>query len=152
MTEPLKLYVQGDPVPQGSHMAALTQSGRPYLRESNSQRLRPWRAAIKKAAKEAMARRDKFVGPLAVSLTFALERPKSHAGSRSWPASAPDVDKLCRCWDSLTGVVWYDDGQVVSVSARKVWAEYDVDWLPGVLIWVAHVPGFTPPEPVHLPG
>jgi Holliday junction resolvase RusA-like endonuclease len=36
----------------------------------------------------------------------------------------PDLDKLVRAiLDSLTGVVWRDDAQVVDIVARKVYAE-----------------------------
>ncbi len=43
----------------------------------------------------------------------------------------PDLDKLCRaCLDSLTGIVWRDDAQVVRLEASK---DYGA---PGVMIWV----------------
>lgn len=149
MSDPLEFFVQGECVPQGSHTPAVTKDGRPYLRESNSQRLRPWRKTVKAAAKEAMAGRDKFGGPLAVSLMFALHRPQSHEGTRTWPSVRPDFDKLTRAaCDSMTGAVYYDDGQIVSATIRKVWAVYDVDYPPGLLVWVDHVAGFCPPARV----
>ncbi len=43
----------------------------------------------------------------------------------------PDLDKLCRaCLDSLTGIVWRDDSQVVRLEANK---DYGA---PGAMIWV----------------
>jgi Holliday junction resolvase RusA-like endonuclease len=151
MADPLTFFVAGQPVPQGSHIAQATKDGKAYLRESNGERLRPWRAEVKRVAKEAMAGRTKFVGPLVVVLTFALERPKSHEGGPTWPATAPDQDKLARAVnDSMTKTVYYDDGQIVSSSVRKVWAGYDVEYPPGVLVWVNHVPGYVQPDVLAL--
>ena len=43
----------------------------------------------------------------------------------------PDIDKHCRaCLDSLTGIVWRDDAQVVRLEASK---DYGI---PSVMIWV----------------
>jgi Holliday junction resolvase RusA-like endonuclease len=39
------------------------------------------------------------------------------------PAKKPDLDNIVKVLDALNGVVWRDDAQVVSVFARKVYAE-----------------------------
>lgn len=66
--------------------------------------------------------------PLLVELTFTFERPKSHltskgilkSGLSEYHVKRPDVDKLIRAiLDSLTGIAYVDDSQVVSVAARK---------------------------------
>lgn len=46
---------------------------------------------------------------------------KGHFGA--WKATRPDVDNLCKLGlDSLNGVAWFDDGQVVELRAVKVFA------------------------------
>ena len=68
---------------------------------------------------------------ISCSVTFTFHRPLSHYGtgknselvkasSPRYPAKPPDLDKLVRAiWDSLTSVVWVDDGQVVANTIRK---------------------------------
>lgn len=65
-----------------------------------------------------------------MDLTFTFERPKSHvkrngdlrSGYSEYHVQRPDVDKLCRAiLDALTGVVYHDDSQVISLSAVKQW-------------------------------
>ena len=70
--------------------------------------------------------------PLAVTLLFRLPAPQRlPRRRRAWPDRRPDLDKLCRaCLDSLTGIVWRDDTQVVHLEASK---DYGA---PGVMIWV----------------
>ena len=59
-------------------------------------------------------------GPVLLDLTFVLPRPKSLPKRVSYHLKKPDVDKLARCvLDGLTGVVYRDDSQVVTVSAHK---------------------------------
>ena len=59
-------------------------------------------------------------------------RPRHRLGPLSEkPPRRPDLDKLCRaCLDSLTGIVWRDDAQVVRLEASKGYGA------PGVVIWV----------------
>lgn len=125
--------VRGLPAPQGSKRAIRNRhTGRVALVES-SKRVAPWRADVRAAALAAMGDRLPLFGPLTVSLTFALPRPKGHYGSGrnvavvrpsapSYPAGKPDLDKLVRSTlDALTGVVFADDAQVVEVTARKLY-------------------------------
>ena len=58
--------------------------------------------------------------PVHVALKCFLARPDSVPKKRSHPSVKPDLDKLVRsCLDSLTGVGFKDDGQVVHVTASK---------------------------------
>ena len=61
---------------------------------------------------------------------FDFRRPKSHLTSKgALTKAAPlfptgrqigDTDKLIRSvCDALTGIVWYDDSQVVDITAKK---------------------------------
>ena len=67
-----------------------------------------------------------------MTLLFRLPEPQRlPRRRRAWPDRRPDLDKLCRaCLDSLTGIVWRDDTQVVHLEASK---DYGA---PGVMIWV----------------
>jgi Holliday junction resolvase RusA-like endonuclease len=74
-------------------------------------------------------------GPLQVRMVFTRPRPKGHFGTGrnaerlkpsapQYPTGVPDVLKLTRgVEDALTGVVWYDDAQIVSESISKVYGE-----------------------------
>jgi Holliday junction resolvase RusA-like endonuclease len=76
--------------------------------------------AMQEAGK-AMPLADKHV-PVELTLEFTFLRPPSAPKGRQWPAVLPDVDKLIRSTlDSLTGVLWKDDAQVVRVLAEKVY-------------------------------
>lgn len=132
MIEPLlELWISGVPQAQGSKRLVRGR-GPDRMIESNDRTLRPWRATI---AGEARAKFERYGGPtteaVAVTLGFMFARPKSHYGSgrnagelkRSAPAyksTKPDIDKLVRAvLDSLTGIVFVDDGQVATLTAWK---------------------------------
>ena len=77
-------------------------------------------------------------GPLAVRATFYLAQPRS-ARRRALPHVKPDLDKLLRAvGDALTGTVYADDSQVVSIAAAKLYgepprAEIEVEAIPSTL-------------------
>lgn len=93
-----------------------------------SKYLPAWRKAITIAAiteieKETWA---KDTNPIAIEVTFYLERPATiPVAKRPWPIKPPDLDKLLRgVLDGLTDAgVWDDDGQVVKITAWKVYAD-----------------------------
>lgn len=61
-------------------------------------------------------------GPVTVSLTFHVERPKT---TKLW-GPKPDIDNYAKSvLDALndSGVAWKDDCQVVTLHAHKRWAE-----------------------------
>lgn len=39
------------------------------------------------------------------------------------PAKRPDMDNIIKILDALNGIAWIDDAQVVSILARKLYAE-----------------------------
>jgi Holliday junction resolvase RusA-like endonuclease len=103
----------------------------------SSAKVKPWRQDVRARAIEAIEATDwqAPAGPVFVTLTFYLQRPKGHYGSGrnagtlrptapESPAVKPDLDKLIRStMDALTeaGVV-RDDAQVVELAARKRYA------------------------------
>lgn len=136
----------GVPAPQGSKRVV-----RGHLIDANAPRLRPWRALMTEAAITAMAASGHptpTLVPVAVSARFYFPHPKGHYGTGrnaeilrarapQYVAVRPDLDKLVRALlDALTGVVWRDDAQVVSLRAGKEYADYPA----GVAVVVADVP------------
>ena len=58
-----------------------------------------------------------------LSVVYSFARPKGRDRWRLDPCVRPDVDKLSRAlMDALTGVAYADDGQVVALSVRKIYA------------------------------
>lgn len=132
---PITFVVRGTPVPQGSLKAI--RAGRRIALISDNSKLAAWRRSVTAAAKEAGAV-DKnaraSVGPVVVAVEFAMPRPKSRRDPL--PATRPDLDKLVRAvLDGITdSELWGDDGQVVSITASKRWADEDG---PGCVITIA---------------
>lgn len=104
-----------------------------------------WKAAVALAVAREMA--EPWGGPLHVGVTFQMPRPKGHYGSGRnsdkvkpgapiAPTGRPDLDNLVKAvLDALRGIAWGDDTQVVSLHARKVWA----DPSPGAVILIREV-------------
>ena len=126
----LTFVVYGLAAPQGSkrHM------GNGILVES-SKAVRPWRQDVKHAALACIPHDWDPSLPMALSIVFRFKRPATHIGKKGLKPSAPqhctsaragDVDKLLRStFDSLTGVAFDDDRQVVSVNASKRYTTAD---------------------------
>ncbi len=110
------VWVPGNPVPQGSMTPYINKTtGRPGARHKAGKRLEAWRNDIGWRSLEAMMKRGEreIAGgvPLELGLVFLC---KSEA------TDPPDLDKLVRgVKDALTGVVYKDDAQVVSINAEK---------------------------------
>ena len=59
---------------------------------------------------------------MGIEVTFRVRRPKTV--KRDYPSVAPDLDKYIRaCLDSLTGICYVDDSQIVDISSRKVYSD-----------------------------
>lgn len=126
----LVITVRGVPGPQGSKsfkgMRASKISGKavPVLVESSA-KVKPWRANVVEAAKEAVRtshvgclanRWPLFDGPVAVSMIFTLQAPQRMPKGRTCPSVKPDISKLIRSTeDALTDArIWADDALVVA--------------------------------------
>lgn len=130
----LRFTVPGIPVPQGS-MSAFMPKGwnRPILTSANK-KLKPWRALVAQAARDAMMKQGFTMAgkdvPFGIELIFRYARPKSD--KRVYMTKRPDLDKNVRSvGDSLTGVVWKDDSQLVKIIASKEYGEPGVE----ILLW-----------------
>ena len=124
--EAIKFFVPGVPVPQGSKNAFVMR-GKAVMSEANKN-TKPWRDTIKAIAL------DNYKGiallcPLKVNVCFFFQRPNSHLRKNgtlkpnqpNYKPQKPDLDKLLRSLgDSLTGIIWYDDSQIVQIFAKKL--------------------------------
>lgn len=140
----LMLIAYGRPAPQGSKRHV----GGGVMVESSSERLKPWREAVKQAALNVLAVAwlpHPLDGPLAVRMVFTMPKPRSAPKTRrTWPDRTPDLSKLIRATeDALTDAgVWADDARVVEYErAAKVFPGEDHEALhiPGVRIVVRTV-------------
>lgn len=83
---------------------------------------------------------EPFRGPVAMAIVAVFGRPKSHYRSNGqlkpaspvWYASAPDVDNVYKfVADSLNGIFWVDDRQVVVGMVYAIYGE-----IPGVAVLI----------------
>lgn len=116
----LTIKVLGIPGPMGSKSFKGMRGGKAIMVES-SKKVKPWREAVKWAAREHAVHLEMLRGPLSVTMVFTLPRPKSAPKSRLWPDRKPDLDKLIRSTcDALTdsGVI-EDDARIVELKVSK---------------------------------
>lgn len=124
----IELRVYGVPAPQGSK-TAFVRGGRAVVVDGSSQtgrqKLSSWRAEVSREAQNERPA-EPIVGPVAVSIRFYMPKPKSAPKGKVYCDKKPDIDKLIRStFDSMTGVIYNDDSQVVSVTATKIYATPD---------------------------
>lgn len=117
----VEFFVPGTPVQQGSKTAYVVGK-RAVVTDQNAKVLKPWRALVAAAAREAYGPFERMEGPVVVTVEFRFLRPKSV--KREHPSVKPDADKLLRSLlDSVTDSgIWRDDAQVVEVHAKKVYS------------------------------
>lgn len=117
----LDFVAYGVPRPQGSKR--YLGNGR-FVEASD---VKPWRAAVAKAAEAAMSELNipPFDEPVVVTAVFFMPRPKTV--KRIWPDKAPDTDKLQRAiGDGLSvdsKMILTDDSRIVGWSVHKVYAD-----------------------------
>lgn len=117
--------VYGTPGPQGSkRFVGRAKSGRGIMVESSA-KVKPWREAVKHAAREAMAQAGiaTIDAPIRVRMVFTVAKPASAPKTRrTWPMRKPDGSKLQRSTeDAISDAgLWRDDARVVEWSGAKV--------------------------------
>lgn len=137
----LTVWVNGVPVPQGR--PRFTRTGRVYTPKATA----AWHRKVADAAEFALLNAPDFPAeaPIGLELSFFLPIPdswpkwKRDAAARGEvaPTGKPDTDNLTKAvLDGLNGVLFKDDAQVVSITARK---EYRAE-RPGVLVTLFPLP------------
>lgn len=118
------------PEPQGSSRA-FTPKGwnRPVITSANKG-LKSFRQEVSKAAlvaRQEAGFNDVLFGkhvPVEMEVRFYFNRPPSVPKKRTQHVVRPDVSKLVRAAeDSLTGIVWADDSQVIKLVAEKFYGQ-----------------------------
>jgi crossover junction endodeoxyribonuclease RusA len=130
MPNSLTFVVYGLPAPQGSKRSL----GNGILVES-SKAVRPWRTDVKHAALACLPPDWDTTTPMSLSIVFRFKRPQGQIGKRGVKPSAPqhntsgrhgDLSKLVRSTeDAMTGVVYDDDRQIVSMNVSKRYCSGD---------------------------
>lgn len=130
VVERLRIFVSGDPVPQGSKKGYVV-GGRAVIVDDNKDELKAWRGRVAAAASVHFKGDRIDEGPVVVLLTFGM--PRGSSVRREFPTVRPDLDKLMRAvLDALTEAgVWRDDAQVIDAYPRKRYSDR-----PGVEIRV----------------
>lgn len=112
--------VFGKPQPQGSTKAFIPKGWTKPILTSDNAKLKPWRQDVSSLALEAMSGEQPIIGPVALTVRFYFEKPKSSGKRVTAKTTKPDIDKCLRSiLDSLTGIVFKDDAQVVQVECSK---------------------------------
>jgi crossover junction endodeoxyribonuclease RusA len=127
----MMITVRGTPAPQGSKRHV---GGGRMIEMSKA--IGPWREAVRANAERTMNGTGPITGPVRVSITFELARPRGHYRTGrnahlirdtapAFPATRPDLDKLVRATlDGLTmSGAWSDDSQVVHLHALKLYGQ-----------------------------
>ncbi len=131
------------PEPQGSAKAFVI-AGKARV-TSDNRKLKPYRQEVTRTAMAELERQN-IARPAAAKHTpvwlkvnFFLAKPASIPKRRQYPVVKPDIDKLLRATlDSLTGVLFEDDAQVIACLVGK---QYDA--LERVEITMRHEPDGT---------
>ena len=114
----VQFTVFGKPQPQGSAKAFIPKGWNRAVITSDNKTLKPWRQDVSMMAQHAMGGQDIATGPVSVEISFSFARPKSVKAPHK--TTKPDLDKLLRgILDSLSGIVFRDDAQVVHCSVSK---------------------------------
>jgi len=114
--------VYGIPAPKGSTKAFMPRGARSPVVTNDNPHTRPWAALVKDAARQTMVDNNVVfsLGAVSLRVRFYMPRPKSLPKRSVEHVKRPDLDKLVRAVkDSLTGVLWDDDSQVVTLMASK---------------------------------
>ena len=93
---------------------------------SDNKKLKPYRGEVTREAMVALGKAgiaepfaEKHV-PVSIIFDFYLQKPESAPKKRECPSVKPDLSKLIRSTeDAMTGILYADDAQVVSIEARK---------------------------------
>jgi Holliday junction resolvase RusA-like endonuclease len=126
MTEPVRIVVEGPPVGKG-RPRFVRATGHTYTPERTAN----YEAILGWEARAAMNGRPPLDGAVGVDIKVFMPIPsrwskkKQQAAASGFlrPTGRPDLDNQVKLIDGLNGVVWRDDGQIVTLKALK-WYSY----------------------------
>lgn len=113
------IHVPGDPIPQPRPRITVRPGGFANAYVPKDHPVHAYRQAIALSWRP----RPMLEGPLRLEIEFTFVRPKS-AKRRQWHTVKPDASNCVKAVeDSLNGVAWRDDSQVVELVVRKGYGE-----------------------------
>jgi len=123
--EPVYFEVPGPFAVKGSTVPFRDRRNGKIRTKQDSKHLKSFAAAVQWAAKRAGVPMVPKGRGVTLSVVYGFARPKGGRDRlRVDPCVRPDVDKLSRAlMDALTGVAYHDDGQVIALSVRKIYAD-----------------------------
>jgi len=122
--QPFYFEVPGPFGVKGSMVAFRDRRNGKIRTKTDSKHGKSFALAVQWAAKRAGVPMVPKGRGVTVSVIYGFPRPKGRDRLRVDPCVRPDVDKLSRAlMDALTGVAYADDGQVVALSVRKIYAD-----------------------------
>ncbi len=114
------------PEPQGSMKAFIPKGWSRAIITSDNKDLKSYRQEV---AKASLVERNKIGfndvlfakhSPVSILLKFFFLKPESVSKRRTQHVVRPDLSKLIRATeDALTGIIYTDDAQIVSIKAEK---------------------------------
>ena len=131
MSEVVSFDVPGSPVP----WQRTRGSGK---RRFSSKEQVAYQRSVKHHARYAMLKRPPAMGPLAIRIEVYFEDRRVR-----------DLDNVVKqISDSLNGIVWIDDAQIVSITASKQCVSKGAG---GVEVWVSHAKDASAVPPSMMP-
>ena len=137
--ETISFVVLGAPSPEGSTRAFyIPKLNKTVTTHQNQSALNAWRNRVATEAQNVLMVQDwtsDRSSAYTLHVDFVLPRPPSvPVHRRLRPTVKPDIDKLVRAInDALTGILFPDDCQVVSIQMTK---EYEGERRPGAYLRV----------------
>lgn len=130
----VRFFTPGAPTTQGSKRAWVNKfTGKAQMQEVGGDRLRLWRHSVNNEARRLAEAGHYFEGPLSVSISFLLRKPKAAPKRKpTYPIGkmSGDIDKLSRAiLDALSSVLFEDDSQVTKLTATKEFGEPIGAWV-----------------------
>lgn len=92
---------------------------------------RTYEAQLRYAAQQSMGERLPTEHPVRVvvdarfpiATSWSKKKQTAARNGHAWPCTTPDADNLLKTLDSLNGIVWKDDKQIVVAIVRKLYSD-----------------------------
>ncbi len=131
--EPVVIRLDGPVRGKGRHRSRIAKArdGRTFIANYADTATKSYEGMLRAEASDAMDGRPLIDGPVLVKIVAVFAVPASWSKRKRADALAgvirptvkPDADNIMKTIDSLNGIVFRDDAQVVTATVRKVYGE-----------------------------